>query len=74
MENENNAEYINTHSDILPKSISVHLPHDKRKDVVERLKLMNEISATDPPGEDKFLYTLHLICVVPLVRLLQFVF
>ena len=55
IENEKNAKYINTHSDILPKSISVHLPHNERQNVVERLKLMKEISLTDPPGEDKYL-------------------
>jgi len=54
-DNEQNAEYITTHKDILPESISMLLPHEERQDVVERLKLMNEISLTDPPGEDKFL-------------------
>jgi len=54
-DNEQNAYYIHELKDILPESISMLLPHNERQDVVERLKLMNEISVSDPPGEDKYL-------------------
>ena len=55
LENVKFAEYIDAHSDLLPRNISIHLSHSERVTAVERLKVMKRISETDPQDQDKFL-------------------